>query len=287
MRPFVFAFALAGCVPEAEVTDWPEGLAPLTPLSSGECPDLTEPGSHVFVSDGVERRVNLYFPRFWDPGMPAIFFWHPLGATAAMVGNLIQAQTLAENHEIAVIMPQSLSEEPYEWAFYADDGGHDGVLYDDLRTCLVEQLQVDPERITSAGISAGGLWTSWMTMHRADTLATSLVMSGGTGQVVYYTPPAADIPVLVMWGGEPDTFELGTHTVDFNQQSIEFSQQLQEDGHFVVECNHGTGHTIPFDGFPVIPNWLLAHTWDEESPFASGDLGDLPDYCLIPGLTEP
>ena len=267
MRLFVVAVALAGCVPEEEITDWPAGLAPLAPVSDA-CPDFSEPGSKVFVSDGVERRANVYFPRFWDPGMPVIFFWHPLGANATMVGSLIQAQTLAEMHEMVVVLPQSLSEEPYEWAFYTDEGAHDAVLYDDLRTCVVEHFGADPERISSAGMSAGGLWTTWLTMHRSDTLATSLVMSGGTGQVVYYTEPAADIPVLVMWGGESDTFQLGSRTIDFASQSEQFSEALQGDGHFVVECDHDTGHTIPIDGIGVIPAWLLAHEWNEPSPFA-------------------
>jgi len=284
MRVLAFLpVALSACVPEAEVSAWPEGLAQLAPLSSGECPDFAEPGRQTFVSNGIQRSVNVYFPLGWDPGLPVVFFWHPLGASAGQFANAIGAQNIAEQADVILVMPQASFEEPYEWAFYVDDGANDSVLYDDLRTCVVEHFGADPERISSAGMSAGGLWTTWLTMHRADTLATSLVMSGGTGQVVYYSEPAADIPVLVMWGGESDTFQLGSRTVDFAAQSVQFSQALQDDGHFVVECDHDTGHTIPIDGIGVIPAWLLAHTWNEPSPFESGDLTGLPAYCRIPG----
>ncbi len=282
--PLLSTVVLFGCAePEVElIDDWPEGLAPLQPLSSGACPDFETSGRKTFVSGGIERQVHVYIPEYRRADMPALFFWHPLGASAGMVANLMRAQTLADQFETVFVLPQAQSDEPYEWQFYVDDGGLDAVLYDDLRACVVQELGVDPLRVTSAGMSAGGLWNSWMTMHRADTLATTLVMSGGTGQVVYYDTPNADIPVMVMWGGEADTFSLGARTVDFHAQSVQFSERLQADGHFVVECDHGEGHTIPLTGIGVIPAWLTSHVFGEPSPFEDGDLSSFPDYCTIP-----
>lgn len=286
MRTALALLALAACTPgETHDTadDWPEGLARLAPLSDGECPDLSEPGRSTFSSGGKERRVHVYFPEHKPADMPVAFFWHPLGATANMITNIIDFGVLADRHDMAFVIPQALSEEPYEWGFYADDGMYDGVLYDDLRTCLSQELAVDLERVSTMGMSAGGLWSSWLTVRRADTLSTAYVMSGGTGQVVYYETPAEPIPVLVMWGGPDDTYSLGARTVDFEASSIHFSEHLQADGHFVVECLHDDGHTIPLDALGSFPAWLKAHRFGKESPYASGDLGDLPRWCYVPG----
>ena len=278
----VAALFLSACSASVQDTgDTGVPLAPLAPVSAGTCPDLSTPGGVVFDVNGVSRTAYVYFPESKPANMPVVFFWHPLGATAAQIGRLIHAQTLADSQEMIFVLPQARPQEPYEWQFYMDDGGNDATFYDDLRTCIVQQLGGDPMRVTSAGMSAGGLWSSWMTLHRSNTLATTLVMSGGTGEVVYYTSPETDLPVLVMWGGASDHFTIGSRTVNFDLQSRQFIDDLVTDGHFVVGCNHNQGHTIPIDGISALPAWLLPHTYGQPSPFADGGLAGLPSYCQV------
>jgi hypothetical protein len=86
--------------------------------------------------------------------------------------------------------------------------------------------------------------------------------------------------VLLAWGGTADVY-MGV--VDFQEMSLAFSDSLRADGHFVAECNHGMGHTIPPGGTTWGHRWLFAHEWgDEGSPFAQGLPAEFPEYCTIP-----
>ena len=286
MRSLPLILALSACAPpETEVEVDPNAPAALVQPSNGDCPSITGTGVVDLKSNGRDRQVRIYVPDGDDgEDAPVVFFWHPLGATARLMAQYFDFQILADAHEMIFVLPEATRDAPYEWAFWLDDGGDDAVFYDDLRTCLVRELGADVRRVHTAGMSAGGLWSTWLTVHRADTLASSLVMSGGTGQVVYYETPAQPIPVLVMWGGPSDTYNEGAMQVDFDTQSVQFSEALQADGHLVVECDHGQGHTIPLDGIGTIADWLLPHAYAEPSPFEDGDLSDLPRYCRMPGV---
>ena len=60
--------------------------------------------------------------------------------------------------------------------------------------------------------------------------------------------------------------------------------QAADDGHFVIECDHGRGHTFPPDAGGWGYGFLFAHTYgDGSSPFEGGLRGDFPDYCHIRG----
>ena len=94
-----------------------------------------------------------------------------------------------------------------------------------------------------------------------------------------YAPPADAIPVMLVWGGESDTYS----SFSFDEANDLFSELLRNDGHFVMECDHGQGHTWP--------NGIQAHTWsffkahpkgEGSSPYESGLPGSYPDYCSLP-----
>lgn len=287
MRPLTLLLVLAACAPVEEEAEDPLGPAPLAAPSAGSCPAIVASGLVELKSNGRDREAYVYVPDGDDgEDAPIVFFWHPLGASARLMVQYFDFQIFADAHEMIFVLPEATPDAPYEWGFWLDDGGDDAVLYDDLRTCLVQELGADARRVHTAGVSAGGLWSTWLTLHRADTLASSLVMSGGTGQVVYYHPPAEPIPVLVMWGGPSDTYDNGGFQVDFHLQSMAFSEALQADGHLVVECEHDDGHTIPVDGISTLWSWPLPHVYGEPSPFEGGDLSELPDYCRIPDSAE-
>lgn len=258
------------------------GTAPLAPVSGGTCPaNLAEGGRITLTSDGLERTVRLILPTGGAPaGAPAVFAWHPLGVSATQLIQYLGLRDWAEANQAVVVLPEARAENPFEWDFW-NAGTHDLVLYDDLRTCLVQELGVDAARISATGMSAGGLMTTYLGIQRGNTLATILPMSGGTDPVVTYAPPAARFPAMLMYGGPTDTWGGGGVEIDFQVATLAFARALDADDHFVTVCDHDGGHTIPAEGPDALTTWLLAHRYGEPSPFASGALDGLPGYCAV------
>jgi poly(3-hydroxybutyrate) depolymerase len=255
------------------------GTAPLAELSDGECPDLSESGSSTFSSHGLDRKVRVILPSSGAEGAPVLFEWYWLGGSVRDAIDAFDLENWAEETGTVVVVPTSDPNDTFEWGFW--NGGEDDLaLYDDLRTCLSTDLKVDLTRFSSSGMSAGGLWTTFLANHRGDTLATELVFSGGTNSAFPYVTPASEFPALLVYGGDSDVFNGGV-TVDFEAATLEYAEKLHQDGHFVVLCNHDRGHTIPPEGRSMLDAWIPAHRFGEASPFANGDLSALPDYCSV------
>jgi poly(3-hydroxybutyrate) depolymerase len=260
--------------------EWPEGLAELTEPSGGACPDLSSSGAVTLTANGKEREVRLYLPESVAPGAPAMFVWHPLGMSARQIAQYMDLSEFAEATGLVIVVPEAKSDNQFEWDFWngSDD---DLVLFDDLRSCLVTELGVDAARITSHGMSAGGLMTTHLSIQRADSLATVSPFSGGTEPVVRWSTPAYPYPALVVFGGESDTYGSGASQVDFAETTANFVEELRENGQFVVLCDHGGGHTLPNETMDMIEAWNLTHRFGEPSPFADGDLSALPEWCAV------
>jgi predicted esterase len=263
-----------------------EGPPPPTPgePSDGECPDLSESGSSSFSSGGEERDVSIYFPEDRPVDMPVVFMWHPLGASASQLVSYLDLDDLAEDLGVVVVVPDAMSSNLVEWGFLTD-GAEDLALYDDVRSCLYSELAIDLRRVSSTGMSAGGLWTSFLGMHRGDTLATALIMSGGSEPVIDYSTPAYQFPAMLMYGGDDDTWGGGGFEIDFQATTLALSDELADDGHFVVLCNHERGHNFPLDPIDVASNWLMAHSYGSPSPFVD-DISSLPEYCAVQAASD-
>lgn len=255
-----------------------EGTAELATVSSGTCPTLE--GEVTFTSGGLERTVKILMPESGGVGKPVMFAWYPLGGSINYIVNALDLRDYADLHDTIVVVPQSSGEDLFEWAFTTPESdNHDLVLYDDLRTCLYEQYTVDLGQVTAMGFSAGALWTSYLAIHRGNTLATVLPFSGGADPVVTYETPDGPFPALLPFGGDSDLY--GGGLVDFSETTANFAASLLDDGHFVVTCNHEGGHTIPPEGRDMMDAWLPAHAYGVASPFANGDLSAFPDYCSV------
>jgi len=257
---------------EPEAEPWPEVV-----YSGGDCPALVEGTNEDFLSGGELRRFELVLPD--DPmGAGVAFSWHWLGGSGSQTLDwlIFDDQALAAGN--IVVAPESCCS-PYEWLFSeSPEGNLDLILFDDIRACLYDQYSVDLDRIWAYGMSAGGLWTSYLTVHRADALASTAPLSGG-GDSWSYTTPARDIPVLLTWGGPTDTY--GTYSFDAASQYL--SEQLQADGHFVIECVHDRGHDIPGEADDYLWPFLEAHPRGVDPlPFEQGLPGYFPGWCAIP-----
>jgi len=277
--------------PEDVVPDIVSGPQPAKPkkYSGGVCPSLVA-GKNTLMLGGLKRSVELYLPANPAPGAAVVFVWHGNGDTPKNIAQFFGADSLTKENNLILVSPYNCCSEGHTdccdmtttWNFgkYSKTD-KDLAVFDDMLACLEEQGDIDNTRVYTMGFSAGALWSTYLVLHRADYLAAAAIFSGGTGMVIDYTKPAYPLPALLAWGGPNDTY---MNVVMFETMMNEFSDKLQADGHFVIECNHGLGHTVPYGATPWIHKFLLAHTWkDGTSPFAQGELGaDFPDYCTIP-----
>jgi len=297
MRPIALILALLvpmlACAPVAGDDDptpgpeaQPDAPADLAELTDGECPDLSGSGTSTFSSFGIDRTVTVLMPDDAPAGLPVMFFWHALGTPPSYWIDAFSLDDFAEDNNIIVVVPESRPGELFEWDWVNPLEG-DAQLYDDLRTCVVEELDADTTRVYAAGFSAGAVWTTWLAMHRADTLATVFSMSGGTVVNLPYAEPARKLPVFLMSGGPTDVWpDQQLPLADFETATQDFSASLREDGHFVVQCLHNYGHTPGPGSEGMMEDWLLVHTFDVASPWNGGDRSgdDFEDYCWLPEI---
>ena len=215
--------------------------------------------------------------------MPVVVFWHALGTTPQQWIGWFDLDGLAEDLGAIVFVPQSREGEMFEWDWIEGEEA-DGPLFDDLRTCAATELEADMRRVSVAGFSAGAVWTTWLAMHRSDTLATAFVMSGGLVVNLPYSEPAHDLPVYLMSGGSNDTWSF----INFDDATEALAAELLDDGHFVIQCRHGEGHNPGPSARSMMEDWLGAHAYGEASPWETGaeDLSDLADYCFLAPMTD-
>ena len=246
--------------------------------SAGTCPELTTPGKYFLTSNGVERNTYIFFPSDRPEDMPLIFAWHPLGFSAEALNGWLNLEAMAERLGAVIVVP-NLRSGAQTWGFYGD-ATYDLTLFDDLRTCLSDSLNIDLYRVSTTGMSAGGLWSTYLSIERSDALATAFIMSGGTGPGMSYKPLDHKLPVLLAWGGPNDTYNTGSFTIYFEDTTLDFATNLLDDDHDVLLCDHGLGHLMPAEVIPMMEVWLLNHTLGKPSSFFPEPFG-LPDYCAI------
>lgn len=289
--------------PAVEEPAWPEGLAELSELSSGECPDMSASGTVSFTSSGEARTVTVVRPDVVDSDTAVVVFFHGLmspsqtpNPTEYMAEGL-GLQDLADDNNVIVLLPESGQRTEFGQTFYLFDvegtSDHDIVLYDDLRTC-VAALEPNMARMSAMGFSGGALFTTLIASQRGDTLASIVEMSGGAdldvviseSTVAAYSTPAYDFPALLASGGSTDRWPSPSIAiVDFEAGSDTLEHHLVSDGHLVVRCHHDQGHTITNAEFALAQQWVLQHTFGQPSPWASGDLGSDSSWCAM-GVAE-
>lgn len=264
------------------------GLAAPTPpdaYSDGTCPALKAGKNTGFSSKGTERAFSLSLPK--EPtGAGLLFLWHGNGDTGENFANYLNADKLAKQYNLVVIAPEKGSGGvAMDWGVPPSSPNADGTFFDDMLACAAEQYDLDLQRVYTAGFSAGALFSSWLTLHRADHLAAAVIFSGGSdvgfaqggSGVNQYESPARPIPVLMTEGGPSDQV-----MINFEKLTNNMAKHLREDGSTVVVCPHTLGHTIPpgYDDYawPFLDNQIFGQV---ASPYADGadPSGELPASC--------
>lgn len=262
----------------------PIALEPL-PYSEGDCPTLTD-GTNDLRSAEMDRQVVVYLPE-QPEGAGLVFLWHGLGDTTSNFARALGAQDIADTYDVVVVLPRITGNYAFGWPFLSsDDATPDVTLFDDVLACADATWDIDNTRVFTTGFSAGALMSTRLLLDRSQYLAAVVTFSGGTGVplredldpiITGYTTPESKIPVLAIHGGETDSV---TAVAEFMEMTLNMNDNLRSDGHLVVECDHGRGHTIPFDPYAWALPFLFSHTVGGESPYAGQPLGDAwPSYC--------
>ncbi|MCB9508436.1 MAG: hypothetical protein H6700_01275 [Myxococcales bacterium] len=255
------------------------------------CPTL-QPGPNEMVSAGLDRTFLLFTPDGASDGsgdpaaLPVVFLYHGLGGTADEIVDATGYDTLVNDGGFVLVVPDGANTAdgsqvfPVDWNILAsqyDDDNRDLVFFDDLLTCVGEQLSIDPDRVYATGMSGGGLMTTFLGVHRADALAAVAPMSGG-----YLQAWPSDFgpvrPWMVTWGGVADL----AVDVNFNDTANALLANLAGADAPVIACDHGGGHVWPAEMTPANWAFLSAHVRGEtEDPFATALPDVFPDYCEI------
>lgn len=207
--------------------------------------------------------------------------WSPLDSDPAW-GPRQGLRPMVENTDGVLAMPRAdpnavgRVNNPYPWwpvcdPAYQNDPAHGCDRQDDyelaamLDACVVEQGLADPDRLSAAGMSAGGIFVSHLLEDPAALdLAAVVSWSGGERSDQQPTVRAGTTATMVLHGGPTDQFcasFLSTGCYDFVQPSV----QLAHDTSAVIACNHGDGHSAVMGGqgaeFMSAARLGQAHPW--------------------------
>lgn len=226
--------------------------APL-PVYAGTCPTLV-PGHNHITSSGEERELLLVVPAGLGPSerLPVIFMWHWLGGSADAFAERGEVQAAVDALRFIAVVPEEKGDMPTRWPFLVSPAVSDArvdeelAFFDDMLACVAAQYEINPQCVSSAGVSAGALWNAQLAQERSTHLSSILSFSGGVGTGSIFQPvrgwrgAAHAMPALVLWGGPTDFCG-----IDFNGASHALEAGLSADGHFLVECVHNCAHTQP------------------------------------------
>jgi predicted esterase len=291
----------------------PEGAEvapPLPAYSGGTCPAIA-PGRNTIRSGGVDREFVVVVPSDFDPSerLPVVFMWHWLQGSADSMVMHGQAQESANALRFVAVVPESRGDlairVPFagefdpQWPYLesASDARveQEAVFFDDMLACVSAAYAIDDNCVSSVGVSAGALWNAQLVQRRGERLANAIIMSGGIGpatsglgaslglEVRDWSGTDHRMPILLGWGGPSDQCGLA-----FERASMNLETHL--DGHFVLECVHNCGHTVPpvdpAAGLRALWGFALDHPYwlrDGESRYltATGLPSDVPGWCAI------
>jgi predicted esterase len=271
--------------------------APPKPYA-GTCPTLPKVTTRdaMITSSGNARTFWVVVPKDLAPGeqLPVIFLWHWLGGSAEDFFDRGAVQAATDEQRFLAVIPQAKGDLQFTWPATALDSQarleEDAAFFDDMLSCVSSQFDVDANCVSSAGVSAGALWTSQLVGVRGDWLSSFMSLSGGTGGLAIkpWQAPAHKLPGFVLWGGPTDSC---AGLLNFGEISMNLEMGLASGNHFFLECQHNCGHSVPpFEAppgsstFKALWQFALDHPfWLDpgESPYKSGLPAGLPAWCGI------
>lgn len=324
----IITLVMAGCDPvdrvdfrvacSGETTGQEEPPPPPPPSTGGlptptaPCPEIVD-GTVTFCPDALSvcrEAVVVNAPDASTSG-PLVVHWHGTGETpedllswdyatsrirlmvAAEAGLLV----LPRADPASVARPNN----PFPWWVVCGDSGSqcsrpdDFILADEIVACALEQQLASPDRITTSGMSAGGIMTAHL-VDRLSYLAGAVSWSGGMPAGYQPTTPASSAAVLAIHGGASDLYcgsgqSPGT-CYGFQEPTETLALDVANAGRFAFVCDHQSGHVAAMGGegaaFLGAAN-STGHAWSGY-PFGYPGTGPswmLNHYCYAAGTPSP
>lgn len=285
----------------------------IPPPPTAGCPTLA-PGANQLTSGSRTRSFLLVVPAGLTPAErpPVLFMWHWLGGSAQSFRDRGEVQAAADAQRFIAVLPVSVGATvlgtsfdtrwPFDITQTQARMNEEFRFFDDMLGCVAAQYPINPSCVSSIGVSAGALFTGQLAQARAQTLASFVSLSGGTGASIIkpWAGAARPLPGLVLWGGDgPPTMDgvkdiLGCFGIgmDFSVASRNLESGLTSGGHFVVECRHNCGHVEPpltppagVSKYAGIWEFALDHPFwlpAGQSPWTTEGLpAALPSWCAL------
>ena len=273
--------------------DGAEQAAPVPAYSGGDCPNLI-PGFNTISSMGNGREFIVVQPTDLQPDeiLPVSILWHWLGGDAEAFLEQGDVQTAVDEFRFVALIPEEKGDLLFRWPFSAIDSDarmqEEFVFFDDMLACANETFNIEPNCVTSVGVSAGALWTAQLAAGRGEHLSSIVSLSGGTGGLVKpWMGSVHKMPAFVLWGGPMDTCV----AINFEDTSQDLQAGLEGDGHAIIECIHNCQHGVPPFEQPdrttaFAPMWkfLLDHPYwleDGETTWEAGFPENTPVWCDV------
>jgi predicted esterase len=254
---------------------------PKLPSPTGACPAIVA-GDVTFAPAGMPpRKVKLALADPAPAPGPLVIYWHATYSSpdeAAYSLGATEDAITARGGVVAAPYPDPAAG-MFEW--FIVNGSvktDDFVLADEIVACLVASGRIDPLRIHSMGMSAGGLQTTATSFLRSDYIASVATYSGGMpdGFSPAMEDPTNKFAALIFSGGASDN----VFGVDFQAASERYRTTLAASGHFTEACDHGQGHQIPLDAAPSVDAFFTANPYGAwPSPYTAGIPSSFPAYC--------
>jgi poly(3-hydroxybutyrate) depolymerase len=290
------------CINHACTADPPAGAAlppPLPKYSGGTCPAL-HGGTNDLISAGQARQLQIAVPSNPPPQpgerLPIIFLWHWTGGTGKSFIDNSQAQSAVDAQRFIAIAPEAggTSKPLFKWPSTLLDSEarlqEELTFFDDMLACAAESFpQLSNTCVSTAGVSAGGLWVPQLASRRGQYLSSFISMSGGVGggAAKPWGNPAHKMPSLVLWGGDCDQCSAGGFTIHFKDTSHALQAGVSGQGAFQVECVHSCCHTEPpFEAPAGLTKYagLWSFVFDHPYWLAPGDSPYKPGIPFDKGL---
>jgi poly(3-hydroxybutyrate) depolymerase len=158
----------------------------------------------------------------------------------------------------------------------------DFAVADEIVACAIAQVGIDPRRIHTVGMSAGGVMSVEYGDARSGYLASVTSYSGGELPGALHSPvqdPSNKFAAMIVYGGPNDVVGLA----DFETLANAYQKDLKDRGQFSFICNHGMGHTIPAGIGNSTVQFFEDHPFGvSPEPYADMLPDSFPDYCKLP-----
>ena len=260
------------------------GTGPKIPKPTGTCPAIAA-GDVTFAPAGAPPRkvkIALDASAASDKGA-LLFYWHATGSSTAESTFALGASQAAFTAAGGIVVTPYADKTAgtFEWFIVNQSPKLDDFLVaDEVVACLVEARRIDPGRVHSMGMSAGGLQTTAFGFLRSSYVASVATFSGGLPPGFSATPesPNNKFAAFIFNGGASDS----VYGIDFAAASERYRSTLNTAGHFTAICDHGKGHTIPRDAAPSVVEFFAQNPFGvSPSPYANGLPKTFPTYCKL------